>query len=210
MLNMWIIFTEYIHSHESERLLVEVLLANPSILRCQKDSPNHIQLPSSPEDCSLSVGKQSPEFFPPVLPGVWAHILKFEDPRALTQTWLLWLDYCTTVLISGWQRKVWHLYICKRKICFVGTGFCLVVLGQFGSVLVLVLTVWGGRGWFLVVLGQCGVVLVDTWCNWASRRRYWLVLSGTWLVKGFYACIYLRKWRCHHSGTNDEQMNKER
>ena len=68
------------HSHESERLLMEVLLANPSILRCQKDSQNHIHLPSSPVDCSLSVGKQSPEFFPPVLPGVWAHILKFEDP----------------------------------------------------------------------------------------------------------------------------------
>ena len=34
------------------------------------------------------------------------------------------------------------------------------------------------------------VILVVTWCYWVSITWYWLVLSGTGLIKGFYACIY--------------------
>ena len=45
------------------------------------------------------------------------------------------------------------------------TGWYLMVLGQYGAVLVG--TWWylvnGGTGWSMVVLGQYGAVLIDTW-----------------------------------------------
>ena len=41
------------------------------------------------------------------------------------------LDYRTTVLISGRQRKVWHFFI----LTLGGTGWYLVVLGQQKAVL---------------------------------------------------------------------------
>ena len=37
----------------------------------------------------------------------------------------------------------------------------------------------GGTDWYLVVLGQYGVVLVDICCYWVSRRRFRLILGGT-------------------------------
>ena len=40
-------------------------------------------------------------------------------------------------------------------------------------------SVEGGSGWYLVVLGQWEAVLVGTWWYWVSRRRHWLVLGGT-------------------------------
>ena len=36
-----------------------------------------------------------------------------------------------------------------------------------------------GTGWYLVVLGQYRGVLVDTWWYWVSIGRYWLTLGGT-------------------------------
>ena len=45
-------------------------------------------------------------------------------------------------------------------------------------------SVEGGTGWYLVVLGQWEAVLVGTWWYWVSRRRYWLVLGGTGSVGG--------------------------
>ena len=49
--------------------------------------------------------------------------------------------------------------------------------------------------WYMMVLGQHGAVLVGTWWYWISVTWYCLVLSGTRLLPGFYACIYWKKWR---------------
>ena len=37
---------------------------------------------------------------------------------------------------------------------------------------------------YVVVLGQYGAVLVGTWWYWVSMGRYWLVLGGTRSVLG--------------------------
>ena len=84
-------------------------------------------------------------------------------------------------------------------------------------------SVEGSTGWYLVVLGQYGAVLVDRLWYMVSRRQYWIVVGGVgsdtvwsgtdWdlvvlgqynlvllgikkngLVKGFYDCI-LKEWR---------------
>ena len=70
-----------------------------------------------------------------------------------------------------------------------GTGWYLVVLGQYRAVLGstwwkrLVLggtgSVWGGTGWYLVVLGQYSAQLADKLWYWVRRRQYWLVIGGT-------------------------------
>ena len=54
------------------------------------------------------------------------------------------------------------------------------MLGGTGSV-------WGGTGWYVVVLGQYGAVLAGTWRYWVSITWYCLVLSGTGLVHGHNA-----------------------
>ena len=46
------------------------------------------------------------------------------------------------------------------------------------------MSVWGVTGWYLVVLGQYGALLVGTWWYWVSIGRYWLVLCGTGTVWG--------------------------
>ena len=40
-------------------------------------------------------------------------------------------------------------------------------------------SVEGGTGWFLVLLGQYGAELVDTCGYLDSVGRYWLILGGT-------------------------------
>ena len=52
-----------------------------------------------------------------------------------------------------------------------------MVFGGTGSV-------GGGTGWYLVVLGQWEAALVGTWWYWVSRRQYWLVLGGTGPIEG--------------------------
>ena len=47
-----------------------------------------------------------------------------------------------------------------------------MVLGGTGSV-------GGGTGWYLVVLGQYRSVLIDTWWYWVNMERYWLIYVGT-------------------------------
>ena len=54
----------------------------------------------------------------------------------------------------------------------------------------------------MMVLGQYRAVKDGIWCYWVSMGQYWLVLgdtgitwyslvlSGTGLIKGFYASIY--------------------
>ena len=64
---------------------------------------------------------------------------------ALVNTWWYWVS----------MKRYWLIYD--------GTG-----------------SVEGGTGWYLVVLGQWEAVLVGTWWYWVSRRWYWLVLGGTW------------------------------
>ena len=75
----------------------------------------------------------------------------------------------------------------------------MMVLGQYGAVLVgswwcwvsrrrywLIFggTVWGGFGWYLVVLGQHRAVLVDIRCNWVSMERNWSIHDNTGPVEG--------------------------
>ena len=78
---------------------------------------------------------------------------------------------------------------------------------------------WGGTGWYLVVLVRYGAILVDTWCYLVSIGWYWLVLGDTgsvWGVTGWYLVV-LDQYReigdlvgCYHSGTTNQQTNKER
>ena len=44
-------------------------------------------------------------------------------------------------------------------------------------------------GWHLVVLGQYGAVLVGTWWYWVSVTWYRWILSGIGLVQRLNACI---------------------
>ena len=91
-----------------------------------------------------------------------------------------------------------------------GIPWCLVVLGQYGAVLVgtwgysvLIGRYWlvpsntggtwsaeGSAVWYFVVLCQYGAALLGTWWYWVSIIWYCLTLSVTWLVKGFHAYIY--------------------
>ena len=66
-----------------------------------------------------------------------------------------------------------------------GSGWYLVMLGHYWAV--------AGSGWCMMVLGQYGAVLVGTWWYWVSITWYYLELSGTGLIWGFKACIYLKK-----------------
>ena len=52
-----------------------------------------------------------------------------------------------------------------------------MVLGGTGSV-------WGGAGLFLVILGQYGAVLVGTWWHWVNIGWYWLIFDGNGSVQG--------------------------
>ena len=45
-------------------------------------------------------------------------------------------------------------------------------------------SVEGGTGWYLVVLGQYRAVLVDISWHWVTLGRYWLELGGTGSVEG--------------------------
>ena len=47
-----------------------------------------------------------------------------------------------------------------------------------------ILTLEGGTGWYLVVLGQYRLVLIDTWWYWVNMERYWLIYDGTGSVEG--------------------------
>ena len=44
-------------------------------------------------------------------------------------------------------------------------------------------SVEGGTGWYLVVLGQYMSVLIDTWWYWVNMERYWLIHDGTGSVR---------------------------
>ena len=53
-------------------------------------------------------------------------------------------------------------------------------------------SVGGGTGWYLVVLGQFGAIIVDTWWHWVSIGRYWLVLGdigSVWDGTGWYLVV---------------------
>ena len=45
-------------------------------------------------------------------------------------------------------------------------------------------SVEGGTGWYLVVLGQYVALLVGTWWHWIRIRRYWLIHDVTGSVYG--------------------------
>ena len=53
-------------------------------------------------------------------------------------------------------------------------------------------SVSGSTGWFVVVMGQYGAVLVGTWWYWGSIGRYWLVCGGNgsvWGGTGWYLVV---------------------
>ena len=53
-------------------------------------------------------------------------------------------------------------------------------------------SVSGSTGWFVVVMGQYGAVLVGTWWYWGSIGRYWLVCGGNgsvWGSTGWYLVV---------------------
>ena len=52
-----------------------------------------------------------------------------------------------------------------------------MVLGCTGSV-------WGSTGWLLVILAQYGEVLVGTLWYWVSIEWYWLKYDGAVSVEG--------------------------
>ena len=45
-------------------------------------------------------------------------------------------------------------------------------------------SVEGSTGWYLVVLGQYRSVLIDTWWYWVNMERYWLIYDGTGSAEG--------------------------
>ena len=45
-------------------------------------------------------------------------------------------------------------------------------------------SVGGGTGWYLVVLGQYRSVLIDTLWYWVNMERYWLIYDGTGSAEG--------------------------
>ena len=55
-------------------------------------------------------------------------------------------------------------------------------------------SVEGGTGYYLVVLVQYGALLVGSWWYWVGKTWYCLVLSGTGLVSGFMP-VYIEKSR---------------
>ena len=53
-------------------------------------------------------------------------------------------------------------------------------------------SVEGGTGWYLVVLGQYGAELVYNWWYWDSIGRYWLVYDSTgsvWSTTGSFMML---------------------
>ena len=40
-----------------------------------------------------------------------------------------------------------------------------------------------GTGWYLVVLGQYRSVLIDTWWHWVNMERNWLIYDGAGSVE---------------------------
>ena len=63
-----------------------------------------------------------------------------------------------------------------------GTGWYLVLLGQYGAVLVGSWWNWvimGGTGWYSVVLGQYRAALVSIWWYWVRIIWYCLFSSST-------------------------------
>ena len=61
----------------------------------------------------------------------------------------------------------------------VGTLWYLVSIEWYWLIYDGAVSVEGGTGWYLVVLGQYGAELVDTWWCWDSIGQYWLILGGT-------------------------------
>ena len=45
-------------------------------------------------------------------------------------------------------------------------------------------SVEGGTGWYLIVLGQWKAVLVVSWWYWVSEKWYWLIYDGALSVQG--------------------------
>ena len=75
-----------------------------------------------------------------------------------------------------------------------------MVLGGTGSV-------EAGTGWYLVVLCQYGAVLVGTLWYWVSIKWYWVSkgLLCLYISKKNGDLV-----GCHHSGTGNEQKRKDR
>ena len=71
-----------------------------------------------------------------------------------------------------------------HQMITVGTSWYWVTMGWYWLVLGDTGSVEGGTGWYLVVVGQWRTVLVATWWYWVNMGRYWLLLGGTGSVFG--------------------------
>ena len=63
------------------------------------------------------------------------------------------LDYGTTVLISGRQRKVWHFLIWPWVV-LVGTWWYLVTIGQLGLMYDNTGSARSKTGWYMIIMGH--------------------------------------------------------
>ena len=72
----------------------------------------------------------------------------------------------------------------NHQMITVGTSWYWVTMGWYWLVLGDTGSVEGGTGWYLVVVGQWRTVLVATWWYWVNMGRYWLLLGGTGSVFG--------------------------
>ena len=81
---------------------------------------------------------------------------------------------------SNWKPSILsltHQMSCKKKSYSVGLWLISYI------------------SWYLMVLDQYTVLLAGTWWYWVSISWYCLVLGSTGSSKGFFACIYWKKWR---------------
>ena len=105
-------------------------------------------------------------------------------------------QYRAVLAIPGLLRAL-LVILCQYGGLLVGTWWYWVSMGRYWLVLGGTGSVLGGSGWYLVVLGQYGAVLVGTWWYWVSITRHCLVFSCIANTIGsgkcLYACIYWKK-----------------
>ena len=105
-----------------------------------------------------------------------------------------------------------HKYKHKHKLDQVNSANLLFKLWSMDIVTIDIMIydsigfLQGSTGWYLMLLGQYGAILVVTCWYWVSITWYWLVLSCTGLIKGFYACIY---WKINGDRPTNQPTNRQ-
>ena len=79
----------------------------------------------------------------------------------------------------------------------VGTLWYWVSIWQYGLIYDVTGLVWSGTDWYMIILGQLKSVEVSIWWCLVSIGRYWLVLGGTgsiWGSAGWYSVVLVYIW----------------